>query len=88
MSKEKQPIELPFKSDAFKEAWGEWLQYRAKEKKEPVGPIAEKRQLKLLAGYDEQTALAIIDKAINAGWTGLWPSKDQQPVQLNRRFVV
>jgi hypothetical protein len=89
MPKEKPEVVLPFTSDAFKELWEDWISFR-KEKKEPLGPVAIKRQLKMLAKYDEPTAMIIIENSINSNWTGLFPPKNPPttPLTIIRRVVI
>ncbi len=72
-------FDLPHKGEKFKEAWEEWIEYRKTERKKPVGPIAAKKQLKILGSCSEEVAISIIDKAINHGWQGLWAPKNDPP---------
>lgn len=57
------------------DAYSEWLEYRRLECKKKVGPIAEKKQRRLLANYPPNIQQYIIDTSINAGWQGLFPPK-------------
>lgn len=67
-------IILPFHSLKFSETWNEFkLQREMKRKK--VSPIAERRLLKDLSQYDEQTAIAMIEQSITNDYQGIFPIK-------------
>ena len=65
-------IPLPFPSEAFAEAWQQWIQYR-KEKKKPLTELAIKLQFKDLIAWGEEQSIASIHKTIKSGWQGLFP---------------
>lgn len=67
---------LPFDSEEFKEAWQDWEEHR-KMMKEPLTPIAKKRQWRFLATLGEKKAIQAIDNSINHNWTGLFEPKEQ-----------
>lgn len=83
-SGEKLKIEvvLPFQTDRFREVWDEWKQYRRDEVKKPFKTIkAEQRNLMGLnrdSGHDEETAIKIIERSMESGWTGLFPLDEQK----------
>jgi hypothetical protein len=74
---------LPYDSEEFKEAWSDWVQHRA-WMKEPVGPIAAKRQLKFLKTLGEADAVKSIENSITHNWTGLFPPKSETIVIQSR----
>lgn len=67
------PDNFPHTSDAFKSEWLDWLEYRKKELKVPLGPIGAKKQFKLLASWDEATAIASLEQSMRCGYQGLFP---------------
>lgn len=62
----------------FREAWSDWLAFRA-EIKEPCGPVAQKRQLNQLAAMGWHKAIAAIDQSIRRNWQGLFEPQDYRP---------
>lgn len=73
---------LPYDSEEFKEAWSDWKEHR-KHMKEPLGPVAIKRQLNFLKGLGEQAAIKSIDNSINHNWTGLFPPRmEEKPKEV------
>lgn len=68
------PFELPFRSESFQTAWDEFAVHR-KQKRAPLTEMAAKKSLKLLSEYSEPEAIAMIDHAIQNGWTGIFPLK-------------
>jgi hypothetical protein len=57
------------------EAWEEWIEFRRVEKKKKVGPIAEKKQHKMLSQYPPEIQQEIIDSSIMNSYQGLFPPK-------------
>lgn len=80
---------LPFSSVAFREAWESWKQSR-KEARKSLTPSTERMQLKKLATYSEETAIAMIHQAIERGWTGIFPLQEQRNsnAQPQRKFTA
>lgn len=66
---------LPYDSPDFKQAWEDWILHR-QFMKEPLGPMAVKRQLNFLKTLGEAKAIQSIDNSINHNWTGLFPPKE------------
>ena len=66
-----------------KEAYEEWREFRQKEKRIKIGPIAEKKQVKFLTQYSPIIQAHIIDTSIANSYQGLFPPKPgsipQQP---------
>jgi hypothetical protein len=58
----------------FKEAWGRWTAHR-KEIKKTLTPTTTAAQLKKLASWGVDRAIAAIDHSIEAGWTGIFEEK-------------
>lgn len=61
----------------FMNAWGEWLGYHDDRGTPPTQATINK-QFKLLEQYDQTTMLAMIDRSITNGWTGLFPLKESE----------
>ena len=81
---EKQPVKpvlnkvaLPFQSEQFAKAWDVWKEYKRKEHGFKFkSDISERTALKRLAidsGHNEKSAIAIIKRSIEKGWSGLFP---------------
>lgn len=66
-----------------KEVWAEWEQYR-KESRKKLTPTTIKRQLALLEKHKEDH-VAIIEKSIQNGWTGLFPEKEKKGSKLESK---
>lgn len=81
--KQKPKIEviLPFQTDRFREIWEEWKEYKKTELKKPYRTVrAEQRTLKGLnkdSGHDEETAIKMIERTMERGWTGIFPLDEQ-----------
>lgn len=73
----KKKVELPFPGEAFQKAWNEWKAYKKKEHGFKFkSAISERKALKRLqidSGHNEQRAIAIINRSIEHGWSGLFP---------------
>ncbi|EAY30977.1 helix-turn-helix domain-containing protein [Microscilla marina] len=74
-------VKLPFASDTFKQAWGDWLKYRAEIKKPYKSMLSVQRILDKLAGFEEAFALELIGKSIANGWQGLVFAKTGEQYQ-------
>ena len=57
------------------EAWDEWVEWRSVEKKKKVGPIAARKQRKMLSQYPPPVQQSIIDQSIMNSYQGLFPPK-------------
>ena len=68
------------------EAWLEWSEYRRLELRKRIGPMAEKKQQKLLTAYPPPIQQSIIDHSITNSYQGLFPPKQQQ--QSTRRTNI
>lgn len=77
---------LPFASEAFAEAWGEWLQHR-KEKKKPVTPLSAKKSLSELAKIGEDRAIAAINLSIASGWQGIFETNHSSQAAKPMRTI-
>ena len=67
------------KTEAFTQAWREWVAYR-KEVRKPLTESTAKRQLKKLDAAGERTAIAMIEQSIEHGWQGLFEPKNGRTV--------
>lgn len=67
---------LPFQSEEFGAAWGEWKTHRSEIKK-PIKPTQEAAQLAALKEVGEARAIAMIRYTIQMGWQGL--REQEQP---------
>ena len=74
--KTEKKAELPFPGEAFQKAWNEWKTYKKKEHGFKFkSAISERKALKRLqtdSGNNEQRAIAIINRSIEHGWSGLF----------------
>jgi len=72
----KKKVTLPFAGVAFAQAWQEWKEYKAKEHGFKFkSAISERKSLKrlfYLSAGNEQRAIAIINRSIENGWSGLF----------------
>jgi len=73
------PLELPFPSKEFAEAWESWTKHRM-EKKKPLTKTSTKLQLKELLGWGEARAVAALIHSTKKGYEGIYePRSDTQP---------
>ena len=65
-------VELPppLRTDRFREAWREWITHR-REIRKKLTPTATAKQIKQLADWGEDRAVAAIEHTVAMGWTGL-----------------
>lgn len=65
--------ELPssLNTQAFREAWETWLEFRRDELRKPVTPISGKMSLKLLSRLGASRAIEAIEHTIANGWQGI-----------------
>lgn len=68
------PTPMPFPKELatarFSFAWDQWIQHR-KEIRKPVTPTSTSQQLKKLAAWGEDRAIAAIEHTIASGWQGI-----------------
>ena len=70
----KEPVAtLPFLSDEFSHTWAEWQTYLKQKRKTPT-ELTTTKQLNQLKKLDEQDAIETINRSIQNGWQGLFPS--------------
>lgn len=63
------------------DAWKEWCEFRAKDKKKPITETTAKKQITLLVKYNVDDQRVIIDKSINGSYQGLFDlPKSKLPV--------
>ena len=70
--------EHPFPSEAFAEAWGDWLSHK-KEVRQPMPSTTIKSQFAQFAKWGEEKAIQSIRKSIQSNWTGLFEPKKESP---------
>lgn len=58
-----------------RQAWGEWVQFRA-EKKQKLTPLSIKKQLNFLE-KNQHCHVEILEQSIKNGWTGLFEIKNK-----------
>jgi hypothetical protein len=68
---------LPYQSQAFVEAWNEYLTMR-KEKKKPATPTSINRTFKTLTEWGEANAIESLRTSTANSWTGLFPTRRPQ----------
>jgi hypothetical protein len=64
---------LPFLSDEFSHAWNEWQTYLKQKRKTPT-ELTTKKQINQLKKLNEKDAIETINRSIQNGWQGLFPS--------------
>src|ERR1700691_4830512 len=79
MAKPKQPVELPFASEAFKTAWEEWLEFRRENKYPTYARISVVKLFNRFKGWGESETLVAIDESIAQGWRGIFPPREGPP---------
>lgn len=77
-------LTLPFETDRFRKAWGEWVEHR-KQIKAKMTPMAATKQLTMLKGLGEDAAVLCIERSIAAGWRGLFPEQGRRNTFLPRQ---
>ena len=77
-TKEPEPIlpKLPPSLTPILQDWEDWVADR-KERKKPLTSRAAKRHIKMLEEMGAEVGRATINKAIQAGWTDLYPVKPE-----------
>ncbi len=70
------------------EAWAEWVEFRTVEKKKKIGPMAEKKQIRMLCAYPPPVQQSIVDQSIMNSWQGLFPPKGRQQVAPTTRTTT
>lgn len=80
-------IDLPFPSEAFRDAWQMWCRHR-QEIRKPLKESQALAQIKKLKAMGEARAIATINHSIAGGWQGLFepdaktqPAVDPHPVR-------
>jgi hypothetical protein len=79
--------ELPFKSDAFAEAWEEWLLYRRERRLPAYKPVGLKRTFNMLirdSDNNEETAIAMLGQSIEQNYQGIFPLKPKKDDKLTK----
>lgn len=66
-------VSLPFVSDEFSHAWNEWQTYLKQKRKTPT-ELTTKKQINQLKKLNEKDAIETINRSIQNGWQGLFPS--------------
>jgi hypothetical protein len=60
-------------STQFKTTWLEWLEYLKTDKRHPLKKTGAKKQLKLLAESDIETAIEMLETSMRNNWQGIFP---------------
>jgi hypothetical protein len=66
-----QPVDLPFQSEQFAEAWGEWVEHN-RAKRKPLPPTTIKFQLRRLAKWGESRSMDAIEYSIRQNYQGIF----------------
>ena len=66
-------------------AWQEWKEFRQQELRKRIGPMAERKQQKLLMQYPPAIQQTMIDQSIMNSWQGLFPPKQRPAPQVSTR---
>lgn len=84
-------IEFPanIQTSRFRQAWGEYLDYRKASRLKPLQPASIKAQLLKLSGMGHDTAVEAITDSIANGWQGIFPPKKNhsQPMEVRKPVV-
>jgi len=73
----KEPVAaLPFLSDEFAEAWADWQTYLKQKRKTPT-KLTTTKQINQLKKLNEKDAIETINRSIQNGWQGLFPSNEK-----------
>jgi hypothetical protein len=62
----------------LRQAWSDWSEHRRQSRK-PLTAIARRQQIAQLSRWTEAESIANIKRSINAGWSGIFPERTQQP---------
>lgn len=81
-------IILPFESEAFKTAWGLWINYRKELKKPLKTKFSQQKQLKFLSTYSEEEAIMVIHQSMHFEWIGLFQLKDSYKIIYNQEHGI
>jgi hypothetical protein len=71
-------------TEEFRIAWGEWKAERVAKRHKPYTPKGEREQLRKLAVFGPEVAIAAIRESIAQGWQGVFPEKVKQHGQQAR----
>ena len=66
---------LPYESEAFSGVWQSWIKYLKEKRKTPTKSTTQ-RQLNKLSKLNEKQAIETIERSIENGWQGLFPSNN------------
>src|SRR5690606_21464902 len=68
-------------TEAFREKWAEWADYRRNTRHKPLSEKAIAKQARELGEVSHDNAIAAIDRAIASDWQGVFPKSggSQQP---------
>jgi hypothetical protein len=66
------PIPAVLDSEEFRQAWSKWQQQRKQQKQKPYTPIGAETQLKKLAEWGKERAVAAIEHSIAQGYQGIY----------------
>lgn len=84
------PLPRQLDTPEFREAWQDWLKYRA-ERRQGITPTTAKAQLAKLANAGPSSAVAMIHQSIENGWQGLFEVRkrreDMTEDEINNAFV-
>ena len=59
------------------EAWVEWVENRV-ENGNPYTPLGAKKAINKLVKYSHKIQQQAVDRAIEAGWTGVFPESEKE----------
>lgn len=69
-------------NEEFVEAWTLWEEFRAIEKKKPLGKYSVREQVRRLIPLGVHGAIDSLRDSINGSWAGVFPSKHQKGVTI------
>ena len=71
-------------STQFKTTWLEWLEYLKTDKRHPLKKTGAKKQLKLLAESDIETAIEMLETSMRNNWQGIFPLNGNSKAGVDR----
>ena len=76
--------ELPYPSEAFRQAWVEWCGFR-REIKKPITKTTANKQLTEMAKWGEKAAIKSMGQSVQNSWQGLFPPQGWTAKQARKQ---
>lgn len=82
------PIPQKLATEAFQVAWSEWLEYKAKDLKEPMSERAQRMALHRMEAWGPERAVSAIEYSIERGWQGIFEYKSNNSYNDTRKISL